>query len=233
MGDWADGPLRDLIDRSHRLGADKRVTNYAGGNTSAKFTLPDPVTGELVGVLAVKGSGGDLGTLTESGVALLVLDRILALEDVHRRGTHEDDIVDLYGACHFGSRGAVPSIDTPLHAFVDATHVDHLHPDSVIALAAADGGELLVAECYGDDVGWLDWRRPGFELGLALRDLRVARPRLRGVVMGGHGMISWGRSSDECESTSLALIERAEEFLGASRQDRSVRGRGRDTRGDA
>jgi rhamnulose-1-phosphate aldolase/alcohol dehydrogenase len=205
--------LQELLDRSHRLGADRQVTNFAGGNTSAKLELPDPVTGAPVRVLAVKGSGGDLGTLTEAGLALLVLDRVLALEQAHRRGVHEDDIVALYAACRFGDGGAVPSIDTPLHAFVDADHVDHLHPDSVIALAAAADGERLVAECYGADVGWLPWRRPGFDLGLVLRDLRAARPGLRGVVLGGHGLICWGRTSDECESTSLALIEQAVDFL--------------------
>jgi rhamnulose-1-phosphate aldolase/alcohol dehydrogenase len=206
-------PWQDLLDRSHRLGSDPRVTNFAGGNTSAKLVLPDPVTGAPVRVLAVKGSGGDLGTLTEAGLALLVLDRVLALEPVRRRAVHEDDIVALYAACRFGDGGAVPSIDTPLHAFVDADHVDHLHPDSVIALAAAADGERLVAECYGDDVGWLPWRRPGFDLGLVLRDLRASRPGLRGAVLGGHGLICWGATSDECESTSLALIEQAVEFL--------------------
>jgi rhamnulose-1-phosphate aldolase/alcohol dehydrogenase len=208
-----DSPLEELLGRSHRLGADRRVTNFAGGNTSAKLTLADQVTGESTRVLAVKGSGGDLGTLTGTGVALLVLDRVLALEAVHRRGVPEDDIVGYYDSCRFGDSRAAPSIDTPLHAFVDVDHVDHLHPDSVIALAATADGERLVAECYGDDVGWLDWKRPGFDLALTLRDLRVAHPRARGVVLGGHGIICWGRSSNECEETSLELIERAELFL--------------------
>jgi rhamnulose-1-phosphate aldolase/alcohol dehydrogenase len=208
-----DLALQELLDRSHRLGADKRVTNFAGGNTSAKLTLPDPVTGEPTRVLAVKGSGGDLGTLRASGVALLVLDRVLALERVHAAGTHEDDIVGYYSACAFGEGGAVPSIDTPLHAFVDLDHVDHLHPDSMIALAAAADGEDLVRDCYGDEVGWLPWLRPGFELGLALRDFRSARPGAQGAIMGGHGMICWGATSDECEATSVRLVEMAERFL--------------------
>ena len=164
-----DGALGALLARSHRLGSDKRVTNFAGGNTSAKLTLADPITRSPTRVLAVKGSGGDLGTLTESGVALLVLDRVRALERLHDAGTHEDDIVAAYAACQFGDGGAVPSIDTPLHAFVDVDHVDHLHPDSMIAFAAAADGERLVAECFGDEVVWLPWRRPGFELGLSLR----------------------------------------------------------------
>lgn len=207
--------LRTLLDRSHRLGSDKRVTNFAGGNTSAKVTLPDPVTGEPTRVLAVKGSGGDLGTLGVAGVALLVLDRVLALEQVHAAGTHEDDIVALYGACAFGDGGAVPSIDTPLHAFIDLDHVDHLHPDAVIALATAADGQVLVRNCYGEKVGWLPWLRPGFELGLALRDFRSAHPEAVGAIMGGHGMICWAATSDECESTSMELIERAEHFLEA------------------
>jgi rhamnulose-1-phosphate aldolase/alcohol dehydrogenase len=213
-----DDRLQALLDRSHRLGADKRVTNFAGGNTSSKLTLPDPVTGEPTRVLAVKGSGGDLGTLRASGVALLVLDRLLALEGVYAGGpeaggVHEDDIVAYYGACAFGDGGAVPSIDTPLHAFVDLDHVDHLHPDSMIALAAAADGETLVRDCYGDEVGWLPWLRPGFELGLALRDFRAARPEAVGAIMGGHGMICWAATSDECEATSMRLIEIAERFL--------------------
>jgi rhamnulose-1-phosphate aldolase/alcohol dehydrogenase len=208
-----DDSLQVLLDRSHRLGSDKRVTNFAGGNTSSKLTLANPVTGVPTRVLAVKGSGGDLGTLRASSVALLVLDRVLALEAVHAGGVHEDDIVGYYGACAFGDGGAVPSIDTPLHAFVDLDHVDHLHPDSMIALAAAADGEALVRECYGDMVGWLPWVRPGFELGLALRDFRAARPGAVGVIMGGHGMICWGATSSECEATSMRLIERAERFL--------------------
>lgn len=207
------GALGELLGRSHRLGADKRVTNFAGGNTSAKLTLPDPVTGQPTRVLAVKGSGGDLGTLTVSGVALLVLDRVLALEGIHAGGTHEDDIVGYYGACAFADGSAVPSIDTPLHAFVDVDHVDHLHPDSMIALAAAADGEALTRECYGSEVGWLPWLRPGFELGLALRDFRAANPDAVGAIMGGHGMICWAATSDACEAVSLRLIARAEEFL--------------------
>ena len=203
MSDAVDRTLEELLARSHRLGADKRVTNFAGGNTSAKLTLPDPVTGAPTSVLAVKGSGGDLGTLDESGLALLVLDRVRALERQHAAGTDEDEIVAAYAACRFGDGGAVPSIDTPLHAFVDLDHVDHLHPDSMIALATAADGERLVAECFGDDVGWLEWKRPGFELGLTLRDLRATHPNALGAVLGGHGMICWGTTSDECEATSL------------------------------
>ena len=223
-----DGALGELLARSHRLGSDKRVTNFAGGNTSAKLTLADPITGSPTRVLAVKGSGGDLGTLTESGVALLVLDRVRALERLHDAGTHEDDIVAAYAACRFGDGGAVPSIDTPLHAFVDVDHVDHLHPDSMIAFAAAADGERLVAECFGDEVGWLPWRRPGFELGLALRDVRATRhPTRVGAVLGGHGMICWGATSDECEATSLRLIEQRRAIPRHTRSASPVRIAGR------
>jgi rhamnulose-1-phosphate aldolase/alcohol dehydrogenase len=205
--------IAELLERSHRLGSDRRITNFGGGNTSAKVLLHDPVTGTPTRVLAVKGSGGDLGTLTESGLAYLDLDRVRALERIYREGAHEDDIVALYEACRFGTGGAVPSIDTPLHAFVDANHVDHTHPDAVIALATADDGERLVRVCYGDDVGWIDWRRPGFVLGLQVRDFLAARRDARGVVLAGHGLMCWGPTSHACEAVTIELIGRAEEFL--------------------
>jgi rhamnulose-1-phosphate aldolase/alcohol dehydrogenase len=211
LGD--DPTIIALLARSNHLGSDKRVTNFAGGNTSAKLSLPDPITGAPTRVLAVKGSGGDLGTMSVAGLAFLDLDRVRALENVHAAGVHEDDIVAYYEYCRFGRGGAVPSIDTPLHAFVGNEHVDHLHPDSMIALAAAADSEALVAECYGNDVGWLPWKRPGFELGLALRDFQHRSPAARGAVLQGHGMICWADSSDECEEVSLDLIARAEQFL--------------------
>ncbi len=202
-----------LLERSHRLGGDRRVTNYGGGNTSAKLVLDDPVTGEPVEVLAVKGSGGDLGTLRDAGLAFLVLDRVRALERVRANGSDEDDLVEMYAHCRFGHGGATPSIDTPLHALLDARHVDHLHPDAVIALAAAADGEQLVAQCYAGTVGWLPWKRPGYDLARALRDLVAREPALRGVVLGGHGIISWADDSDACAERSLELLERAEAFL--------------------
>ena len=212
----SDAEVDALLARSHRLGADRRITNFAGGNTSAKVTLGDPVTGASPRVLVVKGSGGDLGTLTTHGLALLDLDRLRALERVHADGVHEDDVVAYYDSCRFGAGGAAPSIDTPLHAFLDAAHVDHTHPDAVIALATAADGERLVAECYAGHVGWLEWQRPGFELGLALRRYVAARPRVRGIVLGGHGLICWGSSSEQCEATTLELVGRAEVFLEAN-----------------
>jgi rhamnulose-1-phosphate aldolase/alcohol dehydrogenase len=214
-----DPAIAALLARSNRLGADKRVTNFAGGNTSAKLTLPDPITGAPTRVLAVKGSGGDLGTMTVSGLAFLDLERVRALEGVHAGGVHEDDIVGYYEYCRFGHGGAVPSIDTPLHAFIAADHVDHLHPDSMIAIAAAGDSAALVEQCYGDEVGWLSWKRPGFELGLALRDFQHSNPTARGAVLEGHGMICWAHTSEECEALSLDLIARAERFLAASGLD--------------
>lgn len=205
--------IEALIERSNQLGSDKRVTNYAGGNTSAKVALEDPISGEMTRVLVVKGSGGDLGTMTEKGLAFLDLERVLALEAVHAGGVHEDDIVDYYEYCRFGRGGAVPSIDTPLHAFIDSAHVDHLHPDSMIALAAASDSKRLVEECYGDDVGWMSYVRPGFELGLALRRFREENPQAKGAILGGHGMICWADTSADCEALSLDLIARAEIFL--------------------
>ncbi|MFM8303157.1 MAG: bifunctional rhamnulose-1-phosphate aldolase/short-chain dehydrogenase [Actinomycetota bacterium] len=207
--------LQELLDRSHRLGADKRITNFAGGNTSAKLVVEDPVTGREVRVLAVKGSGGDLGSLTADGVALLDLDRVLALEAHWDAGATEADMVALYDQCRFGPPGAPPSIDTPLHALLPVHHIDHVHPDAVIALATARDGRALTEACFGDEAGWLDWLRPGFELGLALRAQYRANPALRGVVLGGHGLICWGETASECEATTHALIERATAFLEA------------------
>src|SRR5215218_8233848 len=208
-----------LLTRSRRLGADRRITNYAGGNTSVKVTLDDPVTGRRTAVLVVKGSGGDLGTLTADGLARLDLTRLRALERLSVAGVPEDDLVAYYESCRFGVGGAPPSIDTPLHAFLDAPHVDHTHPDAVIALAAAADGERLVQECYGADVGWLDWQRPGFDLGLRLRHFVAGPPVRRGVVLGGHGLICWGTSSDECEATTRDLVQRATDFLDQSGRD--------------
>ena len=202
MADALNPDVNALLARSHRLGADRRITNYAGGNTSVKVTLADPVTGAATPVLVVKGSGGDLGTLTAAGLAGLDLNRLRALERLSEAGVPEDVIVAYYESCRFGIGGAPPSIDTPLHALLESPHVDHTHPDSVIALAAAADGERLVLECYGDDVGWLDWQRPGFDLGLRLRDFVAGHPAARGVVLGGHGVICWGASSEECEATT-------------------------------
>ena len=205
--------IEELLARSHRLGGDRSVTNHAGGNTSTKVVLDDPVTGQPVRVLMVKGSGGDLATLTESGLAILTLDRIVAVAGLFLDGGDEDALVALYDHCKFGAGGAVPSIDTPLHALLAADHIDHVHPDNVIGLAAAADGERLVAECFHGDVGWVPWRRPGIALAIALRALTDSTPGLRGVVLGGHGLISWADTSAACEANTLDLVERARRFL--------------------
>jgi rhamnulose-1-phosphate aldolase/alcohol dehydrogenase len=205
----------ELIARSNRLGADPRNTNYAGGNASAKGTAVDPVTGEDVGLLWVKGSGGDLGTLRAAGLAVLRLDRLRSLVDVYPGVDREDEMVAAFDFCLHGRGGAVPSIDTAMHGLVDAPHVDHLHPDSGIALATAADGEKLTRQCFGDRVAWVPWRRPGFQLGLDIAAIAAANPQAIGVVLGGHGITAWGRTSKECEARSLQMIRAAAVFIAA------------------
>ena len=202
-----------LLERSHRLGADPRNTNYAGGNTSAKGTETDPVTGTDVELMWVKGSGGDLGTLTEPGLAVLRLDRLRALTGVYPGLEREDEMVAAFDYCLHGKGGAAPSIDTAMHGLVEAAHVDHLHPDSGIALACAADGEKLTAECFGESVVWVPWRRPGFQLGLDIAAIKEANPQAIGCVLGGHGITAWGATSEECEANSLHIIRTAEAFL--------------------
>jgi rhamnulose-1-phosphate aldolase/alcohol dehydrogenase len=205
--------VNELIARSNRLGSDPRNTNYAGGNTSAKGTDRDPVTGTDVELMWVKGSGGDLGTLKASGLAVLRLDRLRALVDVYHGVEREDEMVAAFDYCLHGKGGAAPSIDTAMHGLVDAAHVDHLHPDSGIALACAADGEKLVGECFGDEAVWVPWRRPGFQLGLDIAAIKAANPQAIGCILGGHGITAWGATSEECEANSLRIIRTAEEFL--------------------
>src|SRR4051794_9396410 len=206
-------PVQDLLARSNRLGADPANTNYAGGNTSAKGTATDPATSKDVELLWVKGSGGDLGTLRESGLSVLRLDRLRALVDVYPGVDREDEMVAAFDYCLFGKGGAAPSIDTAMHGLVDAAHVDHLHPDSGIALATAADGEKLTRQCFGDRVVWVPWRRPGFQLGLDIAAIKAENPQAIGVVLGGHGITAWGDTSQECETNSLEIIRTAREFL--------------------
>ena len=205
----------ELIARSNRLGSDPRNTNYAGGNTSAKGTAVDPVTGEDVELLWVKGSGGDLGTLTAPGLAVLRLDRLRTLVSVYPGVDREDEMVAAFDFCLHGKGGAPPSIDTAMHGLVDQRHVDHLHPDSGIALATAADGEKLTAQCFGDRVAWVPWRRPGFQLGLDVAAIAAANPLAIGCILGGHGITAWGPTSEECEARSLEIIRTAAEFLAA------------------
>jgi rhamnulose-1-phosphate aldolase/alcohol dehydrogenase len=206
-------PIAALLERSNRLGSDPRNTNYAGGNTSAKGTGIDPATGVPVDLLWVKGSGGDLGTLTEGGLAVLRLDRLRALVDVYPGVDREDEMVAAFDYCLHGRGGAAPSIDTAMHGLVEAEHVDHLHPDSGIALATAADGEALTRRCFGDRVAWVAWRRPGFQLGLDMAEIRRAHPEAIGAILGGHGITAWGDSSEECEARSLEIISTAEQFI--------------------
>lgn len=205
----------ELLTRSHRLGADRRNTNYAGGNASAKGVETDPASGHDVELLWVKGSGGDLGTLTESGLAVLRLDRLRSLRDVYEGPEHEDEMVGAMEYCLHGRGGAAPSIDTAMHALVDAAHVDHLHPDSAIAIATSRDGEQLAKAIYGDRVLWVPWRRPGFQLGLDIATLRRENPDAVGVILGGHGITAWGDSSDEAEANSLWVIAQAQVYIDA------------------
>jgi rhamnose utilization protein RhaD (predicted bifunctional aldolase and dehydrogenase) len=208
--------IEELIARSNRLGADPRNTNFAGGNTSAKGAATDPVTGEDAELMWVKGSGGDLGTLTPAGLAVLRLDRLRALVDVYPGVDREDEMVPAFDFCLHGKGGAAPSIDTAMHGLLPAPHVDHLHPDSGIALAAAADGEKLTRQCFGDRVAWVPWRRPGFQLGLDIAAIAAASPQAIGVVLGGHGITAWGATSAECEARSLEIIRTAAEFIGAN-----------------
>ena len=203
----------DLIARSNRLGADPRNTNYAGGNTSAKGTAIDPVTQEAVELMWVKGSGGDLGTLTSAGLAVLRLDRLRALAHVYPGVDREDEMVAAFDHCLFGKGGATPSIDTAMHGLVDAAHVDHLHPDSGIAFATAADGEKLTGDAFGSKVVWVPWRRPGFQLGLDIAAIKAANPDAIGCILGGHGITAWGDRSDEAEANSLWIIDTAEAYI--------------------
>ncbi|WP_406034433.1 bifunctional aldolase/short-chain dehydrogenase [Nocardioides sp. NBC_00163] len=203
----------ELIARSNRLGADPKNTNYAGGNTSAKGTATDPVTGQDVELLWVKGSGGDLGTLKETGLAVLRLDRMRALVDVYPGVEREDEMVAAFDYCLHGKGGAAPSIDTAMHGLVDAAHVDHLHPDSGIAIATAADGENLTKEIFGDQVVWVPWRRPGFQLGLDIAEIKAKNPQAVGCVLGGHGITAWGDTSEEAEKNSLWIIDTAAAYI--------------------
>src|SRR6266511_35479 len=205
--------VRELLERSHRLGADRRNTNWAGGNASVKGPADDPVTGRPVELLWVKGSGGDLGTLTEQGLSILRLDRLRSLVGVYPGADREDEMASAFDYCLHGRGGAAPSIDTAMHGLVTAAHVDHLHPESGIALATAADGEALTKQCFGGRVAWVPWRRPGFQLGLDVAAIQRANEDCVGVVLGGHGITAWGSSSRECEARSLEIIRGAERFI--------------------
>jgi rhamnulose-1-phosphate aldolase/alcohol dehydrogenase len=205
--------VEQLLDRSHALGADPRNTNYAGGNASAKGTVQDPVTALDVELMWVKGSGGDLGTLTRAGLAVLRLDRLRSLVDVYPGVEREDEMAAAFDYCLHGRGGAAPSIDTAMHGLVEAAHVDHLHPDSGIAIATAADGEELTRRIFGDRVAWVPWRRPGFQLGLDIAAIKAENPQAIGVILGGHGITAWGDTSAGCQANALEIIDAAERHI--------------------
>ncbi len=207
-----DEPGR-LLYRSNLLGADKRVTNYGGGNTSAKVETADPLTGETVEVLWVKGSGGDIGTMTRDGFSTLYQHKLDALQGIYRGLEFEDEMVAYLPHCTFNLNPRAASIDTPLHAYVPHAHVDHVHPDAIIAIAASRDGEALTQEIFGDDIGWLPWKRPGYELGLWLAKFCRDNPNARGVVLGSHGLFTWAETAQECHALTLDIINKAIRWL--------------------
>ncbi len=202
-----------LLYRSNLLGADLRLTNYGGGNTSCKTTETDPLTGEPVRVMWIKGSGGDLGTLSRGGLAGLYLDRLHALKGRYRGLAFEDEMVELFNHCIYDLNSKAPSIDTPLHAFLPFNHIDHLHPDAAIAIAAAKDGRRITQELFNGQIGWVDWQRPGFDLGLKLQQCLEENPGIRGIMLGGHGLFTWGDTAYESYVNTLEVIETASQYL--------------------
>ncbi|GAA4314499.1 bifunctional rhamnulose-1-phosphate aldolase/short-chain dehydrogenase [Mucilaginibacter gynuensis] len=202
-----------LIYRSNLLGADLRLTNYGGGNTSCKAITKDPLTGQEVEVMWIKGSGGDIGTLKKSGLAALYVDRLRSLKNVYRGLDYEDEMVELFNHCIYDLNSKAPSIDTPLHGFLPFKHIDHLHPDAAIAIAAAKDGKKITQELFGGTIGWVEWQKPGFDLGLQLRHCLDENPGIRGIMLGSHGLFTWGDTAYESYINTLEVIERCAEYL--------------------
>lgn len=212
-GRMAGDEVALLLYRSNLLGADLRVTNYGGGNTSCKVLAKDPLTGAEVEVMWVKGSGGDLGTMKREGLAALYVDRLRSLEKIYRGRDHEDEMVALFNHCIYDLASKAPSIDTPLHGFLPFKHIDHLHPDAAIAIAAAKDGKQITLELFEGTIGWVDWQRPGFDLGLQLRKCLDENPDIRGIMLGSHGLFTWGDTSYESYVNSLEVIEKCSEYI--------------------
>jgi rhamnose utilization protein RhaD (predicted bifunctional aldolase and dehydrogenase)/NAD(P)-dependent dehydrogenase (short-subunit alcohol dehydrogenase family) len=221
---WDEGKAHELAGnqlallryRSNLLGADLRITNFGGGNTSSKIELPDPFTDKSVRVLAVKGSGGDIGSITESGFALLYLDRLEHLKQLYRGEKYEDEMVGYYSLSAFGENRVPASIDTPLHAFLPFLHVDHLHPDWAIALAASANGKRMLEQFnkeFNRKIAWLPWQRPGFELALMIERAVKENPGCEGLILGGHGLFTWGNTQRECYLNSIQTIDQMGEFI--------------------
>ncbi|HNP21801.1 MAG TPA: bifunctional aldolase/short-chain dehydrogenase [Panacibacter sp.] len=202
-----------LVYRSNLLGADLRLTNYGGGNTSCKALAKDPLTGKETEVMWVKGSGGDLGTMKRSGLAALYVDRLRSLKNIYRGLEFEDEMVELFNHCIYDLASKAPSIDTPLHGFLPFKHIDHLHPDAAIAIAAAKDGERITKELFNGTIGWVKWQKPGFELGLMLRQCLDENPGIRGIMLGSHGLFTWGDTAYESYMNTLEVIEICAQYL--------------------
>ena len=208
-----DDQVALFLYRSNILGSDLRITNYGGGNTSCKTIEKDPLTNEEVEVMWIKGSGGDIGTLTRSGIAGLYTERLRNLKKVYKGLHDEDRMVGLFNHCIYDLDSRAPSIDTPLHGLLPFKHIDHLHPDALIAVAAAKDSEKVTKEIWGDTMGWVPWQRPGFDLGLQLEKCLNENPGIRGIVLGSHGLFTWGDTSYDCYINSLEVIEMASEYI--------------------
>ena len=208
-----DNQVELFLYRSNLLGSDLRITNYGGGNTSCKTIEKDPLTNKDVEVMWIKGSGGDIGTLTRKGIAGLYTHRIRNLKKVYGGLADEDRIVGLFNHCIYDMESRTPSIDTPLHGLLPFKHIDHLHPDSLIAVAAAENSEAITKAIWGDEMGWVTWQKPGFDLGLKLEKCLAVNPKIRGIVLGSHGLITWGDTSLECYVNSLEVIEKASNYI--------------------
>src|SRR5229473_3944326 len=224
-GALAENQLALLRYRSNLLGADLRITNFGGGNTSSKIELPDPFTGKPARVLAVKGSGGDLGSIQDSGFALVYLDRLEQLKEIYRGEAHEDEMVGYYPLSAFGENRVAASIDTPLHAFLPFPHVDHLHPDWAIALAASANGKRKLAEfnkAFDRKIVWVPWQRPGFELALLIENAVKDSPGIDGILLGGHGLFTWGATQRDCYLSSIHAIDQMGEFILAHQRKKGA-----------
>src|SRR6186713_1189389 len=202
-----------LIYRSNLLGADLRLTNYGGGNTSCKAIAKDPLTRNDTEVMWVKGSGGDIGTLKRNGLAALYVDRLRSLKNIYRGVQFEDEMVELFNHCIYDLASKAPSIDTPLHGFLPFKHIDHLHPDAAIAIAAAKDGKKITQELFNGTIGWVEWQRPGFDLGLKLKQCLDENPGIRGIMLGSHGLFTWGDTAYESYINTLEVIERCAQYL--------------------
>src|SRR5882757_5099508 len=202
-----------LIYRSNLLGADLRLTNYGGGNTSCKVISKDPLTGNGTEVMWIKGSGGDIGTLKKSGLAALYVERLRSLRNVYSGVEFEDEMVELFNHCIYDLNSKAPSIDTPLHGFLPFAHIDHLHPDAAIAIAAAKDGKQITQDLFGGTIGWVEWKKPGFELGLQLKACLDENPGIRGIMLGSHGLFTWGDTAYESYINTLEVIERCAQYL--------------------